>query len=396
MTVSLIGLGASENTLTAAALSALRGAQRVVGAKRLLQSLPACCTAGQKQAVRTEDVLRAVLEAQGENVCVVFSGDTGFYSGAAALLPALQANGITPQVYPGVSSVQLLAAALGTPWQNWILASAHGRECDPVRLVMGEKPVFFLTGGENGAAALCERLTQAGLGALLVTAGEELGLPGQRVHTAPAAEMAQAVLSPLCVLLVQPALCPDTYGTAIPDEAFVRGGVPMTKQLVRAAILAELRPGKNSVCWDVGAGTGSVSVALSRAAGEVYAVECEEEGCALIQKNREKFGAWNLRLVPGKAPEALQGLPAPDCVFIGGSKGKMKAILQAALGANPAVRVCAAAIALETLHAACSAMQEAGLQPEISQVAVSRARAAGSLHLMMAQNPVFLLTGQKS
>ena len=169
----------------------------------------------------------------------------------------------------------------------------------------------------------------------------------------------------------------------------------MTKQLVRAAILAELRPAPGSVCWDVGAGTGSVSVVLSRAAQRVYAIECEPEGCELIGANRQKFGAWNLTVVQGMAPEALQSLPAPDCVFIGGSKGSMQGILEAALAANPAVRVCASAIALETLHTACSAMQAAGMQPAVSQIAVSSARPAGSLHLMMAQNPVWLITGQR-
>lgn len=395
MTVSIIGLGACESTLTAEAAQALRMADRVVGAGRLLQSLPAGCRAEKIEAVRAAGVLAAVLAPGAGQVCAVFSGDTGFYSGAAALVPTLRERGITPQVYPGLSSVQLLAAALGTPWQGWLLASAHGRECDPVQLVMGEKPVFFLTGGEKSAAALCARLTEAGLGELPVTAGENLGLPGQKVHTAPAREMAEASISPLCVLLVQPAVCPDAYGTAIPDDAFIRGSVPMTKQLVRAAILAELRLAHGSVCWDVGAGTGSVSVALSRAAQRVYAVECEPEGCELIGANRQKFGAWNLTVVPGRAPEALQGLPAPDCVFIGGSKGSMQSILEAALAANPAVRVCASAIALETLHAACSAMQAAGMQPAVSQIAVSSARPAGSLHLMMAQNPVWLITGQR-
>lgn len=132
MTVSIIGLGACESTLTAEAAQALRVADRVVGAGRLLQSLPAGCRAEKIEAVRAAGVLAAVLAPGAGQVCAVFSGDTGFYSGAAALVPTLRERGITPQVYPGLSSVQLLAAALGTPWQGWLLASAHGRECDPV------------------------------------------------------------------------------------------------------------------------------------------------------------------------------------------------------------------------------------------------------------------------
>ena len=113
------------------------------------------------------------------------------------------------------------------------------------------------------------------------------------------------------------------------DSAFVRGQVPMTKQEVRAAALAKLAVRPGEVCWDVGAGTGSVAVelALSTEGSAVFAVECNEEACALIEENRRQFGVWNLRLVRGRAPQALADLPAPDVVFIGGTKGEMTAVV---------------------------------------------------------------------
>lgn len=171
----------------------------------------------------------------------------------------------------------------------------------------------------------------------------------------------------------------------------------MTKQEVRCAVLAKLgiRPGE--VIWDIGAGTGSVSVELAFANGgaPVYAVECVPEACDLIRQNREKFGAWNLHLAEGYAPEALTGLPAPDAVFIGGSRGKMGGILDVILEKNPKARVCISAIALETLQNAISELQNRGMEPEICQIAVSRGRQAGNLHLLMANNPVFLITGRR-
>ena len=169
----------------------------------------------------------------------------------------------------------------------------------------------------------------------------------------------------------------------------------MTKQEVRAVILAKLAAAPGDVCWDVGAGTGSVSVELALQCREVWAVEREEKALALMAANREKFGAWNLRLKAGAAPAALEGLPAPDKVFIGGSGGALAQILAAVDAANPKARVCISAIALETLHAALAAMGELGYETEIVQIAVSRARKAGSLHLLMAQNPVFLITGER-
>ena len=97
----------------------------------------------------------------------------------------------------------------------------------------------------------------------------------------------------------------------------------------------------------------------------------------------------------GAAPEALAGLPAPDAVFIGGSKGRLRAVMEAALAANPAARVCVSAIALETLGAALESCGALGLDTEITQIAVSHTRAAGKLHLLTANNPVFLVTAKR-
>ena len=168
----------------------------------------------------------------------------------------------------------------------------------------------------------------------------------------------------------------------------------MTKQEVRAAILAKLAVRPEDTVWDVGAGTGSVSVELALAArqGRAYAVEYRDEACALIEENRARFGAWNLRLVRGTAPEALADLPAPDAVFIGGSEGRLAGIVDAALAKNPRARLCVSAIALETLSAALDVFNSHGLEAEVTQLAVSRARPGARLHLLLANNPVFLVT----
>lgn len=397
MTVSLIALGAGAQTLTAEAAQALQGAGLVVGAQRLLQLLPPGVTPNRVAAVRTEELARCILQSGQKQVAAVFSGDVGFYSGAGLLAQRLAQSGAQCRWYPGVSSLQLLAARLGCAWQNWLLASAHGRACDPVPYVMQGKSVLFLTGGENTAAVLCQKLAAAGLGALPCCAGQSLGTPQESILHGTAAQLVQRQLDPLTVLLAGPAPQPlAQYGPWLPDDAFIRGKTPMTKQLVRAAVLQQLHPVSGDVCWDVGGGTGSVAIALSRAAARVYTVEASPEACGLIAQNREKLGAWNLTALCGSAPAALQGLPAPDKVFVGGSKGKMKEILETVLAANPAARVCASAVTLETLGAACAAMQQLGLQPTVSQIAVSDARAVGGLHMMTAQNPVWLITGQKA
>ncbi len=391
-TVTLIGMGASADTLTAEAREALGRAKLVAGAQRLLDALPAGVTAERVPAVQPADVLAAVAGAQ--NAVVLYSGDTGFYSGAAGLLARLKEAGIPARVLPGLSSVQMLAAALGRPWQDWNLVSAHGRPCDPVAAVCGGQPAFFLTGtGESGTAALCAQLTAAGLGTLPVTVGENLGLASRRIFAGTAAGAAGERFGPLAVLLAEPAFRLPARTPGWPDETFVRAeGVPMTKRAVRAQVLAQLALCPGETVWDVGAGTGSVSLEMAYANGgaPVWAVERLPEACAVLEENRRRLGGWNVRPVSGEAPAALAGLPAPDAVFIGGTRGRLGPILDAALAANPAARIGLTAIALETLAAALDACAARGLEAEITQIAA--AHAAGRPHLLRAANPVFLIT----
>lgn len=394
MNVTLLGMGSGTAAhLTKAAETALTDAGCIVGAKRLLAQLPENCSDHRFAATKPGDIL-AILEQNRDRDCVVvYSGDSGFYSGCRSLLPLLE--GWKVNVLPGISSVQLLAAALGCPWQDWLLVSAHGVDCNAVAAVMQGQPAFFLTGGTLGPAALCAQLVKAGLGKLLVTVGEDLGTPEEKITAATAAECAAASFSPLSVLLAEPAPQGPRRTPGWPDEWFIRGQVPMTKQMVRAAVLATLAPKADAVLWDVGAGTGSVSVELAAAAnrGRVFAVECLPEACELIEANRRKFCAWNLQVIPGKAPDALADLPAPDGVFIGGSKGNMQAIVDAVLQKNPCARLCMTAIALESLTVAMQALEKHGFNPRVTQLAVSETRLAGQLHMLSAQNPVFLIAG---
>ena len=397
MNVTLIGMGSGQpENLTLQGLAALRQADLILGARRLLAVLPAGCTENRAAAHRPDEVAELLQTSGAENAVLVYSGDTGFYSGASSMMEKLEALGVRARVLPGLSSIQLLAAALGRPWQGWNLVSAHGRTCDPVAECMQGRPTFFLTGGSEDPATLCAQLAAEGFGDVQGVVGQCLGTPEEKLFRGSVKELAAGRFNSLSVLLVEAAEVLPRRAPGLPDEAFERGDVPMTKQEVRAAVLAKLAVRPEDILWDVGAGTGSVSVELALAAprGRVYAVECRPEGCALIKANREKFRTRNLVLVEGLAPDALSDLPAPDAVFIGGSKGSLAAIVDAALDKNPDARICVSAIALETLSAAVAALTAKGRTVQVSQIAVSRARAVGGLHLMMAQNPIYLITGE--
>lgn len=397
MNVTLIGMGSGQpENLTLQGLAALRQADLILGARRLLAVLPAGCTENRAAAYHPDEVAELLQTSGAENAVLVYSGDTGFYSGASSMMEKLEALGVRARVLPGLSSIQLLAAALGRPWQGWNLVSAHGRTCDPVAECMQGRPTFFLTGGSEDPATLCAQLAAEGFGDVQGVVGQCLGTPEEKLFRGSVKELAAGRFNSLSVLLVEAAEVLPRRAPGLPDEAFERGDVPMTKQEVRAAVLAKLAVRPEDILWDVGAGTGSVSVELALAAprGRVYAVECRPEGCALIKANREKFRTRNLVLVEGLAPAALSDLPAPDAVFIGGSKGSLAAIVDAALDKNPDARICVSAIALETLSAAVAALTAKGRTVQVSQIAVSRAKAVGGLHLMMAQNPIYLITGE--
>lgn len=397
MNVTLIGMGSGQpENLTLQGLAALRQADLILGARRLLAVLPAGCTENRAAAYRPDEVAELLQTSGAENAVLVYSGDTGFYSGASSMMEKLEALGVRARVLPGLSSIQLLAAALGRPWQGWNLVSAHGRTCDPVAECMQGRPTFFLTGGSEDPATLCAQLAAEGFGDVQGVVGQCLGTPEEKLFRGSVKELAAGRFNSLSVLLVEAAEVLPRRAPGLPDEVFERGDVPMTKQEVRAAVLAKLAVRPEDILWDVGAGTGSVSVELALAAprGRVYAVECRPEGCALIKANREKFRTRNLVLVEGLAPAALSDLPAPDAVFIGGSKGSLAAIVDAALDKNPDARICVSAIALETLSAAVAALTAKGRTVQVSQIAVSRAKAVGGLHLMMAQNPIYLITGE--
>lgn len=394
MRVTLAGIGCgTPDTVTAEVRGALARADYLVGAKRLLDRLPEGISPRRDAAVRPGDIVELLQSSGCDEACVLYSGDSGFYSGARVLLPLLKEAGMEAQVLPGVSSVQYLAAKLGRPWQDWALFSAHGVECDAVSAVCRGRPACFLTGGTLGPADLCRQLAEAGLGPLSVTAGENLSYPDERIQAGSAEEFARREFAPLSILLAEPAPTLPRRTPGIPDGAFLRGAVPMTKQEVRAAALAKLSAGPEDVCWDIGAGTGSVSVELALQTKAVWAVERSPEALALARANRERFCAWNLRLLEGSAPAALSSLPPPDAVFIGGSGGSLTQILESVHSANPSARVCVSAVALETLHAAQHGLAALGYETEVAQIAVSRTKTAGALHLLTAQNPVFLITG---
>ena len=400
--VSVVGIGpGSRAAMTEEAMRAIAGADCVIGAKRMLEAV-----ASPHQAAYDAIAPAAIADYIGarreyRRFAVVMSGDVGFFSGTKKLLPLL--GGCQVDICPGLSSLAYLCAKLGTSYEDVVPVSVHGRDHDIIPDIRAHSRVFALVGGEDGMARLCRRLTEAGLGQARVSVGERLSYPDEKITVAAAGELANCRFHPLSVALIEREGAAPVVTHGLPDEAFLRGSgpdgavVPMTKSEVRSVSLSKLALTEDAVCWDVGAGTGSVSIemALQARRGHVYAIEKKEGALELLRENKARFCAENLEIVPGEAPGVCRDLPAPTHVFIGGSSGNMRELLAALLEKNPKVRVVATAIALESVAELTNCLKEFSFtETETVSLSVARDRKAGSYHLMTGQNPIYIFTMQ--
>lgn len=389
----IVGGGMGDpQLLTGAARSAVERAQRVFAPPRLAESLRELHPGIQAMGIGE---IRAALAAKRTDSVVVVSGDCGFFSLSSSLGEDIEANYRVTRLN-GLSSLQSLCAKAGTPYDDVRAFSLHGRRGSAAGAVSRHRRTFFLTGGDNTVPAILRELVELGLTDIRVTVGEELSSPAEKITEGSPEELLGQEFSPLSAMLVENPR-PAEEIRRLRDEDFLRGDVPMTKEAVRTLAVERLEIGPEDTVWDIGAGTGSVSVALARAAryGMVYAVERTEEGAELIRQNRARFGYHNLRMIRGSAPDALAELPSPDKVFLGGTGGRLREILESLIRRGGAVDVCLTAIALESLSEGLACLKELGYTDiEATSVNVATSRKAGNYHMMMAQNPVCVLSGR--
>jgi precorrin-6Y C5,15-methyltransferase (decarboxylating) len=399
--VALIGIGPGPRScMTGEALEAASSAECLIGAARMLELARPDQTVF--EAVRADEIADLIREHRElSRFTVLLSGDTGFYSGAKKLLPKLDFCELN--VIPGVSSLAYLCARAGASYEDAVCVSLHGRDGGIVPAVKRNRLVFALVGGENGAGRLLKELYEAGLGGASVTVGERLGYDDERITKGAVSGLYEKEFDALSSLLIENGL-PESTAAGLADEAFLRNAadkpvVPMTKSEVRAVVMSKLRLLSDSVCWDIGAGTGSVSVEMALAApnGKVFAIEKKPEAVELLKENITRFGLKNAVFTEGSAPEACASLPSPTHAFIGGSGGNMRGIIELLLERDPNVRIVAAAISLETVSELTACMKELGFtETEVVSISVSKARAVGSFSLMTAQNPIYIFTMQRA
>ena len=388
--INIIGMGMSEKTLTHEALELINEADILIGAKRLINEF-AHLNKPSHNAYLSNDILEIVEKTDAQKIAILVSGDVGFYSAAEKLVDVLKEYG--PNLISGISSVSYFFAKCSLPWKNANLISCHGIDTNIVSSVRRNEYTFALTG--KNIPELQNDLVKYGFGDLKVWVGENLGSDEEHIQETKLSQLGEREYSSLTVLIIENPDFDSRIRTGISDEEFIRGKVPMTKSEVRAVCLSKLSLSPDDIAYDIGCGTGSVTIEMAFSAydGKVYAFDKNEEAISLLVQNCQKFHLDNVEAICGLAPECLEGLPVPDVAFIGGSSGNMDEIVKYLYGLNSHMRFVITAISLENAMAALDSLKSVGIDGDIVQVAVSKGKKIADLHMLMAQNPIFIISG---
>lgn len=406
MKITLAGAGmGSIDSLTEEVCEKIREADILLGAERLLK--PYRPRIEKKPFYLAKEIIPYLLEMQKEystaclKVVVLFSGDSGFYSGCQSLYYALQEGINMGQlqasicVMPGISSAAYLAARIGESYQDAAIYSMHGKEVyNLARRIQTERKTFIIMSGVKDVNRLGEALIKAGMTECEIITGYQLSYAGQQIRKRTPNECLELKKAGLYTCFVKnPNPMHKNLTHGISDGEFIRDQAPMTKEEVREVGICKLKLYQGAVVFDIGSGTGSVAVETAGISPDiqVYAIEQKKEAVSLIRQNKEKFQLENVEVIEAKAPEGLQDLPKATHAFIGGSGGNLREILQALYEMNPNMRVVITAVSMETI---CEIKEILTLyqveNEDIVQIQVSRAKAAGTYHLMQAYNPVWI------
>ncbi len=407
--IALAGIGpGNESYLTLECRSALDNADIIFGAESVVARLS-------DRGVTTvpkykgEEILEYLRDNSGyENPVVVYSGDISLCSGARSATKVFADNGYEVRRISGMSSVSLFAGKLSLALEDIRIVAAHGRKCNVNGFVNKESQLIILPSSVPHAAEICRGILAAREGQAKLSSAEidikigyELGTTNERIFeikTLDDVRIFAETKSGKCLIYVNnrnfsdmPVIC------GLFDDEIIRGKVPMTKEEIRALSMRRLALTPDAVFYDVGAGTGSISLeaAMTAPGIKVFSIEKKEDAVSLLKENRNRFSVSNMEIVEGVAPDAFANLPVPTHAFIGGSSGNMREIMDVILNKNEYVRIVVNCVTLETFSELMQIIDDLkkkddGYVADIIQASITRFKKAGSYHLSDALNPVYI------
>ena len=402
-TVTIIGMGLTPQDLTAEHLKVIEEADILIGGKRLLDYFEQC--SAQKKTIdkNVKGVIDFVKKHMASrSIVVLASGDPLFFGIGARLVKALGADNVV--IYPNISSVAAAFARIKEPWSNVRVISLHGRNNESVLFKALEKEniVAVLTDPKNNPARLAQRLIEEDFINLKMCVLESLGTAAERFDWYSLDRAAGTLLS-------EPNLAILKRGTedlkekkalhlGLPDNYYHHQQGLITISEIRAITLSKLRLLTDHVLWDLGAGSGSISIEASLLvpSGRVFALEKNPQRIEQIEINKRRFGVKNLEIVHAVLPEGLEGLPRPDRIFIGGGGRELENIINSAVTfLKPDGLVVVNTVLMRNLQTATEALRTLDFKTSMVQVQISRSQPMPWGDRLEAQNPVWIVSGMR-
>ena len=403
--INLVGIGlGNPNLLTKAAYKAIESSNIIIGARRIVEIIKEDF-ANKLYYIEynTEKILEIIKENIGNEIAVVFSGDISLFSGSIKLFERLNAaiedrkvfKDCKINTFPGISSLSYLCAKTNTDISKVKILSFHGKEELLYHNIDSNEYTFIITSKADGVKKICRKLIEFGFFELDIILGENLSYDNERITKANASKFLDMEISDLNCMIISNPDADKSISFGLSDEVFVRDKVPITKSEVRAIIMSKLDIQTDSICYDIGAGSGSVSIEMSRLAydGKVYAIEKNPLAVELIQKNIHNFSAENIELIHAKAPDGLDNIINADKIFIGGSGGDLISMMEMIFTSKKNPTIVISAITMETIAQITDIVKiakEKGYYTEITAINVSKSKEVGPYNMMMAQNMVFI------
>jgi len=397
--IYLVGAGITGwEGFNSKALEVIGAAEVLIGPQRHLDIFPDF--KGEKQPLGDLSEMLVSLKGSQRRTVIIGSGDPNFFGIARFLLRNLPKERI--EIFPNVTSVQYAFARIKEPWDDAIFVSVHGRELHRAidRIVAAEK-VAVLTDSTNTPAAIARELIERGAEGYEAWLCENMGMAGEKFTKTDVKGLLELPAAPLNILILIKAWEPNLEQyplLGIDDDQFHTSKKLITKQEVRAVTLAKLQLQDDLTLWDIGAGSGSVSIEASNLVprGKIFALEKNPQYIGLLRDNLKKFAARNVKLVEAFAPEGLEDLPDPDRIFIGGSGGMLEEIIDAVdKRLKPEGVIVLNAVTLDTLTKAVEYLEDHGYMVEVACISVAKTRALSEYKLFEAQNPVYIISANK-